>query len=88
MQCSVLGVFMVFAFVLTICAKNWKWDDAQPLQEVKTDQPPATGETGETGETAVKPAEQVVEKPTEEVVKSTEEVGKSTEEAEKPAEGK
>lgn len=66
---------MVFAFVLTLCAKNWKWDDAQPLQEVKTDQPPATGET------AVKPAEQVVEKPTEEVVKSTEE-------AEKPAEGK
>ena len=83
---------MVFAFVLTLCAKNWKWDDAQPLQEVKTDQPPATGETGET---AVKPAEPVVEKPTEEVGKSTEEVGKSTEEvgksteeAEKPAEGK
>ena len=82
---------MLFAFVLTLCAKNWKWDDLLPLSEVKAEQPAENGETGETAvkpEEQPKPAEQEVEKPTEEVEKPTEEVEKPTEEAEKPAEGK
>ena len=71
---------MIFAFVLTLCAKNWKWDDLPPLSEVKAEQPAENGETGEAGEAAVKPAE--------EPPKPAEEVEKPTEEAAKPAEGK
>ena len=83
---------MIFAFVLTLCAKNWKWDDLQPLDEVKTEPPAENRGNAETAETAVKPEEpkpaEEVEKPTEEVEKPTEEAGKPAEEAEKPAEGK
>ena len=73
---------MLVAFVLTLCAKDWKFTDVAPLQGVATDAPALPGETGET---AVKPAGEA-EKPTEGAEKPTEEVNKPTEEAEKPAE--